>query len=336
MLDQITIWLATAEKTRLAGESLARTLYSYPVDILLSGPLGAGKTSFLQGFASGLGVKDAVTSPTYALEQRYATTRQRELLHLDLYRLNLEQAAQLVHTTDDHDGIRCIEWAERLKHPTGHGTISISLSEHNNGREAHILFDDISLPSSEDIEAWMDDVMLPAHIRAHCHKVAELCELFATHLLERGVVVRKTAVQRAGLVHDLLRFVDFNPDAAPQSHKYDQQKEDHWETLRQHYAGMKHEEACATFLKKRGFHALADIIAVHGLQLPMPNRVTIEQQILFYADKRVALDKIVTVDERFRDFRERYGAGKETEQSRIWHAEALAVERELFPDGSPL
>jgi tRNA threonylcarbamoyladenosine biosynthesis protein TsaE len=310
-------------------------LYAFPVDILLAGPLGAGKTSFLQGFAAGLGIQEPVSSPTYALEQRYATASGKSFLHLDLYRLSPAQAAQLVHTTDDHEGIRCIEWAERLEQPTGHAAVSITLSERNDGREARIVFDDVDFPTEDEIESWMNDVQLPAHVQAHCKAVADLCVRLAEHLHMHGCVVRTAALHRAGLAHDLLRFVDFHPDAAPQGHERTEKELRRWEEIRTMYPDMRHEEACAVFLRAKGYGALADIVAVHGLQLPMPSRVTIEQQILFYADKRVALDRVVSVDERFADFRARYGAGKETDQSRIWHAEAKAVERELFPDGPP-
>lgn len=335
MVDPIILWLPAAGNTRSAGESLAHSLYGFPVDILLTGPLGAGKTSFLQGLAAGLGVEGPVSSPTYALEQRYATASGKTFLHLDLYRLDPASAAHLVHTTDDHEGIRCIEWADRLEHPAGHGTITIALAESGDGREARIVFDDIDFPSEEDIERWMNDVLLPPHIRAHCRAVADLCVRLAEHLIARGIVVRMTALHRAGLTHDLLRFVDFHPGAAPQGHTIDERSRVRWEEVRARYPGMRHEDACAAFLRAGGYGELADIVAVHGLQVPAPDRGTIEQKILFYADKRVAIDRVVSLEERFEDFRQRYGAGKDADRSPVWLAEAQAVERVLFPDGPP-
>lgn len=334
MADMTTIWLPDAENTRFAGVSLTHTLYAVPTDILLTGPLGAGKTSFLQGVAAGLGVEGSVSSPTYALEQRYETPRGTPLLHLDLYRLDPAAATELVRTTDDHAGIRCIEWADRLAGPTGHPSIEIALDERDAGREARISFKDVPAPSVAEIEGWMDDVLLPRHIRTHCRVVADLCTLLARDLLARGVLVRPTLLHRAGLVHDLLRFVDFHPDASPQGMQADERSIKRWREIGMRYPGH-HEEACAALLREHGYDALATIVEVHGLRLPSPDRVTIEQQILFYADKRVALDRVVSLDERFEDFRRRYGAGEESDRSRIWHAEAHAMERLLFPDGPP-
>src|SRR3989344_8249901 len=96
MYDCCTIWLENEQKTIQAGISLAASLYDTSLTITFSGELGAGKTTFLKGFAAALGVQGDVTSPTYALEQRYKTKAHQELIHLDLYRLAPAQARELV------------------------------------------------------------------------------------------------------------------------------------------------------------------------------------------------------------------------------------------------
>ena len=65
------IWaLETLETTRALGRLLARELPTGAI-LLLSGPLGAGKTSLVQGLAEGLGITEPITSPTFALAQHY-------------------------------------------------------------------------------------------------------------------------------------------------------------------------------------------------------------------------------------------------------------------------
>lgn len=96
----------------------------------------------------------------------------------------------------------------------------------------------------------------------------------------------------------------------------------------------RHEDACAALLRERGFSTVAAIVEPHGLRLPSPDRQTVEQQILYYADKRVAFDTVVTLEERFADFRKRYGPGRE-EEAKLWYGEACTVEAQLFPDGPP-
>jgi tRNA threonylcarbamoyladenosine biosynthesis protein TsaE len=86
--------------------------------LLLDGPLGAGKTVFAKGLASGLGVDvDEVTSPSFTLVNRYDGGR-LTLYHLDLYRLPAGAAA--AHAVDleelltDERAVVVIEWAERM------------------------------------------------------------------------------------------------------------------------------------------------------------------------------------------------------------------------------
>jgi tRNA threonylcarbamoyladenosine biosynthesis protein TsaE len=71
---------------QIAAELAARL---EPGDVVLvSGELGAGKTTFVRGAARALGVTGVVTSPTYTVGQIYAAAGGREIAHLDLYRLD--------------------------------------------------------------------------------------------------------------------------------------------------------------------------------------------------------------------------------------------------------
>jgi tRNA threonylcarbamoyladenosine biosynthesis protein TsaE len=79
----------SSEETKRLAVSLAPILV--PGDmIVLSGDLGAGKTTFVQGLAVGLGIAERVTSPTFVLMKEYLGGRY-PLMHLDIYRLNTVQ-----------------------------------------------------------------------------------------------------------------------------------------------------------------------------------------------------------------------------------------------------
>ncbi|HYE64424.1 MAG TPA: tRNA (adenosine(37)-N6)-threonylcarbamoyltransferase complex ATPase subunit type 1 TsaE [Pyrinomonadaceae bacterium] len=85
--------------------------------ILLDGPLGAGKTIFVKGVASALGIDaDEVTSPSFTLVNLHAG--RLKLYHLDLYRLS--DGASAAHAVDldellaDERAVIIIEWAERM------------------------------------------------------------------------------------------------------------------------------------------------------------------------------------------------------------------------------
>lgn len=103
----------TLAELEAEGETLGRTLPVGAV-VTLEGQLGAGKTTFVQAIARGLGVGVGATSPTYALLHRYRG-RRGPVFHLDCYRLRSpEEAADLDWEGLLRDGDAVlIEWPER-------------------------------------------------------------------------------------------------------------------------------------------------------------------------------------------------------------------------------
>ncbi len=336
MSSTLHLRLSDAEKTRFAGYSLAETLYDIPVTLLLTGDLGAGKTTFLQGFADNLGISEHLTSPTYALEQRYETNREIPFIHLDLYRLKERDAEILVDSTDDHTGIRCIEWANRLPASViPNDAMQIHLTEDGNGRMLSMTFDDETLPSEKQIDDWRAEAMLPPHITRHCETVARVAQQLSSALMENGHIIRQDALVAAARLHDLLRFIDFK-GLPPAGMTQTEEERRTWEYWSAKFSGKGHEHACSDFMRQEGFPVISRIIETHGLRSSMQPMQTIEQKILFYADKRCIDDTVVTLEERFDDFRIRYANGKETEEQKTWEHYTKNIEEELFPNGVPL
>ena len=79
------MFVENLEETLNLGKKLSRKLNPQSI-VLLQGPIGAGKTSFVQGIAKGLSISDEITSPTFALSHHYNSGK-IPLIHLDLYRL---------------------------------------------------------------------------------------------------------------------------------------------------------------------------------------------------------------------------------------------------------
>ena len=115
-LAKCAIITHSASETRAVGVQLGAA--TQPGDIVcLNGDLGAGKTTFVQGVAVGLGINDReITSPTFALLAEHLGGR-IPLYHVDVYRLR--DGSQLYDLGfDDYlrnlDGLIIIEWAERV------------------------------------------------------------------------------------------------------------------------------------------------------------------------------------------------------------------------------
>jgi tRNA threonylcarbamoyladenosine biosynthesis protein TsaE len=109
---------AGAGRTRALAAALAAV--ARPGDVvLLVGGLGAGKTTFAQGFARGLGIEGPVTSPTFTLVRQYpvpdaGTGAVRQLVHADVYRLDsLGEVADLaLPELLDGDAVALVEWGD--------------------------------------------------------------------------------------------------------------------------------------------------------------------------------------------------------------------------------
>jgi len=87
--------------------------------VLLKGPIGAGKTSFVQGIAKGLSISEDITSPTFALSHHYNSGK-IPLIHLDLYRLDNVSSAKEIFFSEEEEAVQnhailIIEWPELIE-----------------------------------------------------------------------------------------------------------------------------------------------------------------------------------------------------------------------------
>jgi tRNA threonylcarbamoyladenosine biosynthesis protein TsaE len=124
---------ASAEETVALAKRWARKLPAGPV--LLTGNLGAGKTTFVKGVVAALGAgeEDEVTSPTFSLIHEYGDPVQ--LYHLDLYRLDSLAEVYGLGIEDLLDARVpvLVEWGERFPTVWPEGTPVIRFSEQNSG-----------------------------------------------------------------------------------------------------------------------------------------------------------------------------------------------------------
>jgi tRNA threonylcarbamoyladenosine biosynthesis protein TsaE len=109
-LDVVT---ASAEDTARLGEALGRLARAGDL-FLLRGPIGAGKTTFTQGFARGMGIQGRVTSPSFTLANVYDERCDTPLYHLDLWRMRSPAEALGIGLEEyvSGDGVCVVEWPE--------------------------------------------------------------------------------------------------------------------------------------------------------------------------------------------------------------------------------
>ena len=117
---------SSSEETKKLGYDVARALSAgqrTATTFALQGDLGAGKTTFVQGFLKGLGSKKRVTSPTFILMRRHALAgaapkKFKNVFHIDAYRLKKPEhmaALELSVILNEPGNIILIEWPEKAK-----------------------------------------------------------------------------------------------------------------------------------------------------------------------------------------------------------------------------
>ncbi|MEK7493740.1 MAG: tRNA (adenosine(37)-N6)-threonylcarbamoyltransferase complex ATPase subunit type 1 TsaE [Patescibacteria group bacterium] len=140
-----SITTKSAEETKSVAKLFAEALVEGvttkgAVVVALDGALGAGKTTFAQGFAEGLGVKEKVKSPTFVLvhthalkvkSQKAKVKKYTHFYHADCYRLESEKdvnAIGLDEAMNNPENIVLVEWARRIKKALPRDTIRVTFT----------------------------------------------------------------------------------------------------------------------------------------------------------------------------------------------------------------
>lgn len=134
-----TVSLATAADTHEFGRRLAGVLRAGDL-VLLTGPLGAGKTALTQGIGAGLGVRGTVVSPTFVIARVHRGPL--PLVHVDAYRLSsLDEVDDLDLDVDTTDSVTVVEWGSGLVEQLADSRLEIRLTraETSEQRTAEIV-----------------------------------------------------------------------------------------------------------------------------------------------------------------------------------------------------
>ena len=259
--------------------------------------------------------------------------------HYDLYRMNEGDdfaSIGLEESLADSEAINAVEWADRLGGKIPKRCVLVYLSEAGSQREIRIEFLSPTLLNEGSIESYYEEWATPANVRRHCRMVTHVAMTVAEAYMRKGEIINTNLLYVSGMLHDMARVCDFNHfDRADREPVSDEQ----WQKMlriREAHAGKRHAFIAHEQLMARGYAETAELIRLHEadlLGLEPRSYLTLESQILYYADKRVKHDTIVDLAERFRDGRERYGANDDEKTKTLFAAieqTTIELEKELF------
>lgn len=132
----VQVELVDAEATRAYGRALAGVLRAGDL-VVLTGPLGAGKTTLTQGLGAGLGVRGQVASPTFIIARVHpSVTGGPALVHVDAYRLgSLDELDALDLDAGLDESVTVVEWGEGLAEVLSDDRLEVTLAR-PHGAEA--------------------------------------------------------------------------------------------------------------------------------------------------------------------------------------------------------
>lgn len=114
------------------GEQLGKLLEKQDV-MILSGDLGAGKTTFTKGLARGLGIKQMIKSPTYTIVREYEG--RLPLYHMDVYRIGNDPDSIDLDDFIYGEGVTVIEWGELIASNLPDGYLKLFIRKLEDGRK---------------------------------------------------------------------------------------------------------------------------------------------------------------------------------------------------------
>jgi tRNA threonylcarbamoyladenosine biosynthesis protein TsaE len=150
----------TADDTKKAGEAFAHVLRPGDV-ILLAGQLGAGKTTFTQGVARGLGVLERVTSPTFTMVRQHECVNERgisTLHHADVYRVGtLDEVVDLaLGELVEESAVALVEWGGIASSVFGLEVMNLDFTIDEDEGRTLVVTGALTEGRGLELDAWAD------------------------------------------------------------------------------------------------------------------------------------------------------------------------------------
>ncbi len=167
----------------------------------------------------------------------------------------------------------------------------------------------MKIPSMEECEALMAEFGVPEHIRKHTEEVRKVANFLAKKISSNGKKIDLGLVDRASLMHDFLKMHCIKNNC-------------------------RHALEAGKVMAERGYAEFGGVLRLHGLGEVnnFDSKTGLEAKIVWYADKRVNSDKMVSLKERYDYLKERYGSMGGQKMNGIISTEknAFGLEKELL------
>lgn len=177
----------------------------------------------------------------------------------------------------------------------------------------------MNLPTVERCYRLFEHYHVPKNIFEHCKKVSELATDIAKRLKAKGISLDVELVRIGALLHDFMKAVTIKDLSQTNAFGYTATKEevDAWKALRKRFADKKHESEVTAELLKDKYPELAKFLLHEGI---LSSEAIMdrdwEEKVVHYADWRILGTKVVSLEQRFADFRVRYAHVIGTDEKR--------------------
>jgi len=164
-------------------------------------------------------------------------------------------------------------------------------------------------PSQEECEALLREFEVPENILTHTKMVRRIANFLAKKISEKGTKIDLELVDKASLVHDFTKIYCFENNCS-------------------------HVQEAERILSEKGFPEFGKLVKQHGLEEVngFDKNTLIETKVVWYSDKRVNNDKLVSLGARYIYLKQRYGTTNDKKMQGILSTEenAKKTEKELF------
>lgn len=164
--------------------------------------------------------------------------------------------------------------------------------------------------TEELLQQLITKYRVPVHVRKHMKKVSAVALYIGQIIKQKGEKLDLILLRQSALLHDVMKLCDFNKlDIEHFEQNVTAEDIQFWTALMKSCSHIGHIEAAYNMLREIGEDEIAEVVRKHrfdGLIDEKEKPKTWEEKLLYYADKRVRHDEIVSIAERLIDGRERY------------------------------